>query len=270
MDTTVIMSSYNQPKSMALGLYALTLQNDLDFELIVADDGSEPEVGGMVAKFAATAPFSVRFITQVDDGFRKPTILNKAAIAAAGQKLIFIDGDCIPFQNHIRLHKANLAPGRFCVGGRVMLSPEDSLALTMEDIKLEQHARFLTEEATRHLVKKERTSRLQGLLGMRRSPRIIGCNFSVMKTDLYKVNGFDETLNGIGKEDSDLRNRLRNNGCKGSSLFTRNIVCHLDHSLDRKSQTAANKRHVDKGYYKTRIKALTAACGLKELECRQD
>lgn len=270
MDTTVIMSSYNQPQSMSLGLYALTLQDDLDFELIVADDGSESEVGAMVAEFAATAPFPVRFITQADEGFRKSTILNKAIVAAKGQKLLILDGDCIVFNNHISLHKANLAPGRFCVGGRVMLSPAETRALTMEDIKLGRHVRFLTSENLRHLVNKARTSRLQGFFGMRRSPRIIGCNFSVMQADIYRVNGFDDTLNGIGKEDSDLRNRLRNNGCKGIGLFTKNIVCHLDHSLDRKSQTAANKRHVDKNYFETRIKALTAAKGLRELECQQE
>lgn len=270
MDATVIMSSYNQPRSMALGLYALTLQDDLGFELIVADDGSEAEVEAMVAEFAATAPFPVRFITQADAGFRKPTILNKAVAAAQGAKLLLLDGDCIVFGNHVSLHKANLAPGRFCVGGRVMLASEESRALTMEDIALGRHARFLTKENLRHLADKARTSRIQGFLGMRRSPRIIGCNFSVMTADIYRVNGFDETLNGIGKEDSDLRNRLRNNGCKGIGLFTKNVVCHLDHSLDRKSQTAANKRHVDKNYYETRIKALTAAKGLKELECQQE
>lgn len=91
-----------------------------------------------------------------------------------------------------------------------------------------------------------------------------------MRDDLIRVNGFDEAFNGCGKEDSDLRNRLRNNGFKGVSLFTRDIVCHLDHGLDCKSQTSANKRKPDKVYYESRKGALTAAQGLKELQCRTD
>lgn len=270
MNTSVIVSSYNQPKSMALGLYALTLQDDLDFELIVADDGSEPEVGEMVATFAATAPFPVRFITQEDDGFRKPTILNKAAIAAKGQKLIFLDGDCVPFQNHIATHVSHLSNGSFCVGGCVFVSPEETMLLTCEDIKNGQHSNFLTKEALRPLRQKHRSSVLGTLLGRKRSPRIYGCNLSVMRSDFFTINGYDETFNGLGKEDSDLRNRLRNNGFKGVSLLSKNIVCHLDHCLDRMSHTAANKRNVDKRYYELRKKALTAASGLKELACRQE
>ena len=270
MDTTVIMSSYNQPKSMALGLYALTLQDDLDFELIVADDGSGPEVGDMVADFAKTAPFPVRFITQDDDGFRKPTILNKAASIANGNKLIFLDGDCIPLQKHVSQHVAGLDKGSFCVGGCVFVPPGDTLGLTSDDIKNGRLSEFITPEALAPLKKKHRASIWQPLFGSKAYPRIFGCNLSVKRDVFFTVNGYDESFNGLGKEDSDLRNRLRNNDFKGVSLLVKNIVCHLDHALDRKSHTVANKRAPDKKYYESRKKALTAAKGLKELACLKD
>lgn len=127
METSVILSSYNQPKSLALGLYALTLQDNLDFELVIADDGSEASLGAMVRDFAAGAPFPVTFVTQDDDGFRKPTILNKAVLAAKGAKLVIMDGDCLAFPNHVSLHAAHLRPGHFCVGGRVSLPPGKAL-----------------------------------------------------------------------------------------------------------------------------------------------
>lgn len=270
METSVIISSYNQFKSLELGLYALLLQDKLDFEVIVADDGSEPVQAEMVNVFAKTAPFEVIFITHEDLGLRKSTILNKAVLAAKGDKLIFLDGDCIVFPNHISFHTACLQPGRFCAGGRIFLNLEQSLGVTKEFIKMGGLSKYLTPENIKDLRIKHRTSVLQGLFGMRRSPRIVGCNFSVMREDLFKVNGFDETLNSQLKEDSDLRNRLRNNGFKGVSLFTKNIVCHLDHGLDRKSHHSANKRAANPAYYNARKTALTAAVGLKELECRND
>lgn len=270
MDTSLILTSYNQPKSLALGLFALTLQDNLNFELIVADDGSEANVGLLVAKFAETAPFPVRFITQADKGFRKSTILNKAALAAIGEKLIFLDGDCITFRNHVSMHLEHLKEGKFCVGGCVFVPPNETLSLTAEDIKNGRLAAFITPAALKPLKRKQRTSIIQSFLGSNRGPRIYGCNVSVMRDDFFKVNGYDEAFNGLGKEDSDLRNRLRNNGFKGVSLFTKNIVCHLDHSLDRKSRTIANKRKDGGAYYVSRKKALTAAIGLKELECHKD
>lgn len=270
MSTSVIVASYNQPKSMALVFYALTLQSDLNFEVIVADDGSTPDVAEMTAEFAKNAPFAVTFITHDDDGFRKPTIMNKAILKATGDKLVFLDGDCVPFNNHVAMHVKNLRPGRFCAGGRVMLSLNDSLALTPNDIKNGWLSRFVNPQSTKFLRGMHRTSVLQSWLGMRRGPRIIGCNCSFMREDLFKVNGYDETFNNQGKEDSDLRNRLRNNGFKGVSLLTKNIVCHLDHGLDKKSQHSGNKRVKDGSYYKARKNALTAAKGLKELLCQTD
>lgn len=255
---------------MGFGLYALTLQDNLDFEVVIADDGSTPDVEKMIADFAATVSFPVKFVTHEDNGYRRSTILNKATLASSGQKLIYMDGDCVPFSNHVSLHVQNLKPGFFCVGGRVMVSLEDSRALTKESIKAGRLADFLTPAATKHLRDKHRTSILQSALGMRRGPRIIGCNCSFMRDDLFRVNGYDETYNGFGKEDSDLRNRLRNNGFKGVSLFTQDIVCHLDHSLDKKSHTSVNKRGTDKVYYESRKKALTAVKGLKELQCPEN
>lgn len=268
METSIIVASYNQPISLGLGLSSLLMQDDLGFEVIVADDGSTPDVSEMVAGFAKTAPFPVKFVTHEDDGFRKPTIVNLAVLQALGKKIIFIDGDCLAFKNHVSMHVNNLAPGRFCVGGRVMLSLDDSLRLTREDVLAGNHKKFLTKEALKPMVQKQRTSWLQSLLGMNRGPRIIGCNFSIMREDFFTVNGYDETFNNQGKEDSDLRNRLRNNGFKGVNLLAKNIVCHLDHAVDKKSQHSGNKRVKDNSYYIERKTALTAAKGLKELLCQ--
>lgn len=265
MSVSVILSSYNQSKSLYLALTALLRQDMPDFDVIIADDGSEGGLAAMVEDFARTASFPIHFLTQADDGFRKSTILNKAIVFSKSEKLIFLDGDCLALPNHISQHTKRLKPGYFCVGGRVMLTLEQSLEIDAPLIAENGLGRFVTPQATAYLKPMHRTSVLQGLWNSRRSPRFIGANFSAMRNDLLLVNGFDETFNGQGKEDSDLRNRLRNSGRKGISLLTQNIVCHLDHGLDKKS-TGGVKRKADRQYYYTRLKATTAVKGINELE----
>ena len=59
---------------------------------------------------------------------------------------------------------------------------------------------------------------------------ILGCNFSLYKDDLLKVNGFDERFvhPGYG-EDIDLGNRLRNAGVKTISRKRMMVVYHVYH-----------------------------------------
>jgi GT2 family glycosyltransferase len=49
-----------------------------------------------------------------------------------------------------------------------------------------------------------------------------------VSAELFReVDGFDEAFLGYGKEDSDLRNRMRNAGARGISLWGEARVCHL-------------------------------------------
>ena len=57
-------------------------------------------------------------------------------------------------------------------------------------------------------------------------PRIRGANFAVCAKLFRAVDGYDEVFGGYGKEDSDLRNRMRNAGASGISLWNRAFVAH--------------------------------------------
>ncbi len=63
--------------------------------------------------------------------------------------------------------------------------------------------------------------------GKRTRPRIRGGNFAVAADLFQAVNGFDEVYCGYGKEDSDLRDRMRNAGARGISVWTSAIATHL-------------------------------------------
>ena len=61
----------------------------------------------------------------------------------------------------------------------------------------------------------------------RNRPRIRGGNFAVARDLFERVDGFDEAFAGYGKEDSELRNRMRNAGARGISLWSRALLCHV-------------------------------------------
>ena len=50
--------------------------------------------------------------------------------------------------------------------------------------------------------------------GARRWQRLRGCNFSAFRTDIERVNGFDECFQGWGFEDSDFAARLIESGVR--------------------------------------------------------
>jgi len=229
---SVVVSSYNQPGSLRLTLVGFRAQTDTDFELLIADDGSTADVPEVVEEFAASAPFPVRFFTQPHKGFRKARILNDAVVACRGDQILFCDGDCVPLRDFVAIHRAHYQPGTFCTGGRVMLGPEESRRLTPEMVTAGAHERLLTPLRRLPLYYAHVKNVFYRLVGKRSKPRILGCNWSVDRHALMAIDGFDEVYDQMSGEDSDARNRLRNWGARGISLWHKAFVLHLDHSLD--------------------------------------
>src|SRR4051794_1164789 len=92
---SVVVTTYENPRALALVFAGLYRQSMGQFEILIADDGSGPETARLVANAAAEAPVPVRHIWHADAGFRKCTITNQAIAAAEGNYLVFFDGDCI-------------------------------------------------------------------------------------------------------------------------------------------------------------------------------
>ena len=59
--------------------------------------------------------------------------------------------------------------------------------------------------------------------------RIRGCNYSIFKEDILKVNGFNEEITTWGREDSEFVQRLFNSGVKKQHLKFSGIQYHLFH-----------------------------------------
>jgi ribosomal protein L13E len=157
-------------------------------------------------------------------------------MAAAGDYLVFSDGDCIPRWDFIGQHHAAAERGRFLSGGYVKLPMSLSQRITVDDIcsgrafsvawlrsgGLGDSRRML------RLAAGGRLARLCNRLTTTR-PTWNGNNSSGWAADIRAAGGFDQRMR-YGGEDRELGERLENAGIRGKHVRYQTICLHLDHA----------------------------------------
>jgi len=264
---SVVITTYNRPDALSVVVEACFMQDDKNFEIIIADDGSTANTRDTIAALAARAPMPLRHVWQPDQGFRAAMARNRGTLAAAGDYIIFLDGDCVPQRDFIARHRALARPGYLVSGSRILLSPALTERVLRERIDL---ARLGVLERLRYRMRGDMNKVLQTMLRwpdlgrVRRSfswRRIKSCNLGVWKTDLVAVNGFDESFVGWGHEDSDLVLRLFHAGVgrKDGALATE--VLHLWHREAQRDEESSNRKEV---LARAQSKIVQAVRGLRE------
>lgn len=223
MSVSVIISFYNKIEVLKLLLAGFDRQSFEDFEVIIADDGSKEEVVAEINQLKSVYSFELKHEWHPDDGWQKNIILNKAIEASQGEYLIFVDGDCIPHQHFVKDHYQNRESRVLLTGRRVKLSEKISKQLTADEVgvgKLDR--RFFSAVVldsffgkTKHIEKGYRLGGLVPQVKPRVNPKreVLGCNFSLHKSDMLGINGFDERYKGPGiGEDIDIDLRFTNGG----------------------------------------------------------
>ena len=235
MKLSVILSTYNQPVWLGKVLHGYLHQSFRDFELLVADDGSDGRTGEVIETFRPLADFPVRHVWHEDRGFRKCTILNRATQQAEADYLVFTDGDCIPREDFLATHARLAEPGCFLSGGYCKLPMELSEAIVEHDIA--SGRAFSLGWLRRHGL-----TRLSPALKIGPGPKLAfmldmlsptkaswnGHNASTWKKHIVAVNGHNEEMR-YGGEDRELGERLLNAGLRAKRVRHRAILLHLDH-----------------------------------------
>lgn len=230
---------YNKPENLRLVLLSCARQTLKDFEIIIADDGSGPEIARVVAEARQRHGLRINHLRHDDRGWRKNVMLNNAVRAAATGYMVFIDGDCILHHRFLEDHMAEAEPERVLCGRRVEMGRRWMGKLSEEFVASGGHERLgpmeIWDGIRGDAQRIEDGIRLGGRLAARLhggAPRILGCNFSLHKSDLERINGFDETYTGPGcGEDSDIEFRLGLIGVTPKSLRHRAIQYHIHHPL---------------------------------------
>lgn len=159
-------------------LEKLQQQMLVKFEIILADDGSSPP--------AIFEHLVDHYIWRKDDGFHKTELLNRASLLANSDKLLFIDDDCVPYNNYwLAAHVGMLAS---------------------HDVSIGSIEFFKIDEITGEIV--EKYSHIVGIPGT----HFTAVNVGIRREAFQAIGKFDPIFDGhYGHEDTDLGLRIQSN-----------------------------------------------------------
>lgn len=237
---SIIISVYKDTDSLDLILESLCNQTIIPDEIIISEDGNSIEMSDYVEVAKEKyKKLDINHLFQEDIGWRKNIALNRAIVASKYEYLIFIDGDCVPFDDFIENHLGQATKRIVFAGKRVELGENITREIRSKKLTVSK----LTNNYWLYVIKliNDKTRHLEDILHIsyksflspyikKEVNYIIGCNWSAFKEDILEINGFDETytLPSVG-EDVDLGWRFRGLGIELKSCrYNANLV-HLYH-----------------------------------------
>lgn len=244
MKLDVILSAYNNPIVLSKVLDGYLLQTDLDFNLIIADDGSADDILKVCEAYKEKG-LRMFHVWHEDLGFRRAEILNKAIALSEADYIVLSDSDCIPHKKFVADHKYYAEKNRMVIGRRI-------------DLKLGITGKIMAGNESVNFVNNSFKVLCYGILGRlkraefgfyfpeqvfnlinKKKRKALGANMGVWREDLLNVNGFDNDFVGYGVEEVDLEWRLNEIGIENKSVIGRAILAHLYH-VERKIDNNKN------------------------------
>lgn len=234
MKITVVVSAYNNWLALDRTLLGLRCQTLVPLEVFVAEDSGFDEVAAMVAKHRALAPWPIRHLTQVNQGYRKPIMMNRAFGEASGEFVVFTDADCVPRNDLLAAYARLARPGCFLAGGSHLSIPEAFHRERLTDAMIVSQQVFDADWLQTQgivlsrwrLTRSRPLARALDLVTARNS--LNGANTGAWRADILKVGGYDETM-GYGGEDRNFGYRMNNAGIRGVRARHSLVWLHLDH-----------------------------------------
>lgn len=243
---SVVITTYNRSGALLAVLGALSRQTDKNFDVVVADDGSQPEHRLRILEAAVSRSLGLTHVWHPDVGFTASKVRNRGVSLTKSKYVLLLDGDCVPEQDFIARQKGLAEPGFFMNGSRVLLSP----ALTQ---KVESEGEQVDGRSTSYWLAQRWRRNASKLSGLVRLPNwrgrvnkyfiwkgIRSCNMGVWKLDFEKVDGFDESFVGWGHEDADFVLRLHHAGVIRKNGFCATEVYHLWHKESSRDDESSN------------------------------
>jgi len=258
MKISLIITTYNWPKALGRVLDSVSKQTELPHEVIIADDGSTDETRLLIEEWQKKLPVPLIHSWQKDDGFRAARSRNLAISKASSDYIVMIDGDMVLHQGFLLSHYKFAEDGFFVQGSRVILDKEESKKV-LRNKKISFFSKGIKNRFNAiHLPLLTPLYRSQSF-SMR---GIKTCNIAFWKTDLEKVNGFNNKFIGWGREDSELVCRLYNLGIKRKNLKLGGCAFHLYHPENERTMLPENDLLLQEA---SELKLIECKDGLKEV-----
>ena len=244
---SIIVAVYTDIEALDLIIQSLKTQTYKNFEVVIVEDNNSKEMKDYVSNIKK---IDVKHTFQEDQGIRKTRSVNNGILASEGDYLIFIDGDCIPYSTFIESHVKLSETGYLVSGRRVNLGPKYASLLRQKKLspfELESSYLFRFPLIAKDAIERHAEAGLyfnadgfiynKLLKKMNRTPGIVGCNYSCFKTDMIKINGYDE---GYGEssvgDDTDLEWRFKALGLKIKSAKNVANMFHLYHGRGSRNE----------------------------------
>lgn len=213
MSTSLIISIYRLQNELPLLLSAIAQQSQLPGEIIFAeDDISEETIRILEAGKRQYPQLRMKLVQHEDRGFRKAEIVNKAVTVADHEKLIFLDGDCLPHKHYVKSYADNLNISML-LNARPVYLPADLRAMFMDSSGAYCQPGLF--QVFSKAFSGARYALYMPLLPLRsRNSAMRGSSWACMRSEYLAVNGFDERFceAGYGYEDIDISHRLNRSG----------------------------------------------------------
>jgi glycosyltransferase involved in cell wall biosynthesis len=267
---SIVITTYNRSDALAAVLQGLAAQDDRDFEVVVADDGSTPHHQQTIHRAAQGLGLPVHHVWHPDVGFTASRVRNLGVSVARGDYLVFMDGDCVPETDFVRRHRQLREAVCLVNGSRVLLSEKFTRSVLTGTTRIFGRSpwywlrRWWAKDANKFTG----WLRLPDLY-WRKKPGfrwrgIRSCNMGLWRSDFEAVNGFDESFVGWGHEDADFVLRLHNHGVVRKNGYCATEVFHLWHPESSRVQESANADRVrerqhtlqtqsERGYHQCRL-----------------
>lgn len=255
MAVSLIIAVYRRADFLELVLDSIETQSYRDLEIVIAEDDESESIQELVRKRSRLSPFSILHVHQPDRGFRKNRILNRAVLASRGKHLIFIDGDCILHPKFVEEHVRRARTATCLFGRRAFLSEKltEKLLRSRSIHGVSPFSMLLTK--TRHLEDGIYAPWLPSF----RTFGVKGCNFSLGRELLYRINGFDEDFEKpFGGEDTDIERRLRLIDASFRCTKFKTVQYHLHHGGREGRKTAWQNEGAD--FYQKKVDERRALC----------
>lgn len=244
----VIVSTYNWPEALTLSVRSIFRQTKLPAEIVIADDGSGDETRAAIETLKKESPIPIKHVWQEDRGFRKSEILNEAIAATDADYIIQIDGDVILERHFVEDHMAVAKQNCYVCGCRVKLNEEESKALA--ERQETGKSVFSVSIKNPYVVNSLRIPPLRFIVQcfykIRNVGSIHGCNMAFWRSDLIRVNGYNEDFQGWGYEDTELCQRLNSASCETRALRLGGVCFHLHHKEFPKDRCEINAKMWEK------------------------
>lgn len=245
MTTTLLITTYNWPEALEIVLMSVEKQTVLPDEIIIADDGSTKETEDLIKKWQKKIKTPIIHSWQEDFGFRLATSRNKAIAKSTGDYILMIDGDLVLHPNFIKDHLSHCNVNEFVIGTRVLLKDDYSKQLLCEkNIDFSVNNNHILANSKNKI----NNSFLSKICSYKTTSfkQVRGCNMACFKSDLIKVNGFNEDFVGWGREDTELVVRLLN-----AKIIRKNIkfnanVLHIFHPESTRKMLSTNEIILEK------------------------